>query len=704
MTPTALGHLPSIHLPHISFDPKETHELTDPAGVSQLIFERLDEVKARERRSILRVLRRLCCLCTSDLDEEEYTPLTGTEQSEENLVLDFSKTSKFAQSPIVNPYGLSIIERVFHKSPPNKPQVIMCLTLHCSLPPKVHNITGERILDLIRIAQSKHFRLASFVHPRTMRVCPLAETADKLPLNYRFVLKPRSNGEHVWKDVFAEEINTNFDLDDTSKPLWRAAIVVPQGMMPRSRSREFHHGGSSTAPTKQFGKSKTVLGEALPELGSERGFSIIFSFHHCLGDGLSMFAFCRTFSECANAWYLTSPDLRMDEIAVVQEPPPLLDNVMNPNVFEVLPTAIGIGIRSLIRRGKNSFTPTKQRSRVDEIVASVSQNGTPTILTAPSSPIPHPCTIPSSPSQRDSIQLLPQSKKRTPHSTTCSKTSVRFLWFDSQFTSALRSHARTHGTSIASVMVVAALSATLALLKTRPAHIESLGGTTPLPTHQGWVVTNSMRHVLPQSRLLQGGDRETDPSLRVFGSFAGSVANHGLRMTFDSNVRSQCRSVKSTIASSGWASVQRMKLVNYCYRHPKLWRMIEARTDLSKMSRSFSVEVANLGAWECPLAQSDAPDDDDRLRLDYFGGVVNSSFDGVRGLFTLGIITLGGNMSIAVAHDAASVTDAEAEVFVKVFCEAVRRMNTSDTNITVHDILSGSGSSPTGRLTESVHI
>ncbi|KAI8622065.1 hypothetical protein BC830DRAFT_930440 [Chytriomyces sp. MP71] len=692
--------LSNIHLPEFSLDPRETHEPQDPVELSQLIYERLDEVKARERRSILRVLRRFCCICAPNLDDE-YAPLSSNDVEKEESILDLL-ASQFSNKPIVDPSGLSIIERVFYKSAPDKPQVIMCLTIHCTLPPSVEALSADRIIDLIRIAQAKHFRLSSYVDPTTLNVIPLAQTADKLPLNFRFILKPRTNGSNLWKDVYMEEINTNFNLADTQRPLWRAAIVAPQSMMPIHSStlihEQSHLRSSSNIPrnnNRRLGKSTESFGEILPNLEEkERTFSIVFSFHHCLGDGLSMFAFCRTFAECCDVDYLSAADLRLDEVRVVQEPPPLLDNVLSPSIFEVLPTALMIGFKSLLRRSKTTFAPFKIKTKRRAIIASSSEGVTPQ-LSAPGSPIPHPSTIPSSPNQRDTvIHLLPHGISSSSSSARYKpSTNVRFLWFNDIFTTSLRARARENDTSIASVIVVAALTATLAVLKTRPQHIASLGGTCPLPTHQGWVVTNSNRHLLPQSRLMKGGDRESDPALKIFGGYAGSVTNNSLKISEESNVWSRCRSVKKTIATCGWASLKRMKLVNYCYRHPKLWRMIEARakSDLSKMSRTFSVEVANLGAWENPLASSNGTTfDDSRLRLEYFAGVMNSSFDGVRGLFTLGVITLGGNMSVAVAHDTSCVTEVENEVFTKVFCEAMRRLDSAtNSSITVNDLLSG---------------
>ncbi|ORY36490.1 hypothetical protein BCR33DRAFT_855228 [Rhizoclosmatium globosum] len=692
----SIRRLSNIHLPEISFDIQETHEAQDPAGVSEIIYERLDAVKERERRSILRALKKCCCCIPGDAWEQEYAPISPTLSEPSD---DPEPSSFFTYKPsknIVDPCGLSIIERVFFKSPPNRPQVIMSLALQFILPPSVKDLDPQRIVDLIRIAQSKHYRCSSFVDPVTMNAHPLAHTADKLPCNYRFIQKTADPS--CWQTVYTEEINTNFDVNDVGRPLWRAAIIVPLKMMPKPGSL-LQKGESHLPPAQQtrrliFGSGKG-FGEALPECGDEdRSFRIIFSFHHCLGDGLSMFAFCRTFAECTDVQFLTNENLHLENRPVVKEPPPLLDNVVNPYFLEVLPAAVSMAFKSFLRRGRARFQPQKPipkpnlHSRVHSSASSMDN------LTAPSSPHPHPTTIPSSPSLANTnpIQLL-----RNPHQPQ-SQTNTRFLWFPSDFTTLLRETSRSHKTSIAAVLVVTSLTATLAILRTRTSTSTSNTTHTETPTHQGWVVTNSIRHLLPTSHLLTGGPRETDPALKLFGGYAGSVMNNNLKLTGTSKLWSRCRSVKATIGTCLRESMRRMKVVNYCYRYPKVWRMIERRTDLGALSRGFSVEVANLGAWEDPfwevesggLGEGRAAGDgivEEGLGLGHFGGVVNSSFDGVRGLFTLGVITLRGDMSVAVAYDALCVTEGEAALFVQVFCQVLRRIVDAGDNATVDDLL-----------------
>lgn len=96
------------------------------------------------------------------------------------------------------------------------------------------------------------------------------------------------------------------------------------------------------------------------------------------------------------------------------------------------------------------------------------------------------------------------------------------------------------------------------------------------------------------------------------------------------------------------------------------------KADLSKLSRSYSVELANLGAWPNPCPPTSEAES--HAALSHFAGCVNSSFDGVRGLFTLGVITLGGEMSVAVGYDEGAVSESEAAVFVRAFEGGLRRV------------------------------
>jgi hypothetical protein len=202
-------------------------------------------------------------------------------------------------------------------------------------------------------------------------------------------------------------------------------------------------------------------------------------------------------------------------------------------------------------------------------------------------------------------------------------TSTRFIFFDEQFVATLRKNAKKEGTTIAAVLVVMALSA----VRTAFSQVKKFK-KKKFPDRQGWVVTNSMRHLLPNSKLLYGADKQTDPSVNVFGGYAGSLANASLKLCDKHDFWERSRTVRRGIITSFRTSLTRLKFANYIYRRPKLFNFIKKRVQLDKLSRQFSVELANLGAWDAPTATPVASAEDMRLRLEHFGGIINSSFDG----------------------------------------------------------------------------
>ncbi|KAJ3317374.1 hypothetical protein HDU76_001203 [Blyttiomyces sp. JEL0837] len=680
----------------------------EPTDVGALLHQRLEEIKDLERRTIkkFRLFNCFCCGATDQDEMAEQTHLAPPATGTDNRSTQSKKSSK---GPIIEENGLSIVERVFFKSAPGKPQVIMGIMLRLRVPPVVKELRPERIVDLIRLAQARHYRLSSYVDPNSMTCHLLAENAKDLPCNYRFIERKTKD---TWRAVYEQEVNTNFDTADTTRPLCRNAIILPKELMPhkgaafagaselslpevtvtnaegesashvdesdkgkkpQSVEQSYADGEASTS------KEETRFGHTMPPfVPNELYFEIMFTFHHCLGDGLSMFAFARTFLENVQAEKFNADDIHLENVLVNKEPPPVLDNLLNPNFFEILPAAGSMALSRITKKGRR-FKGHKTEADKSEPKA-VRPTAVVKADAAAGGHLRSPSPAPSGNSGHEPNDIPAPDEVSVPRPLKA-YTRVRFLWFDAEFISSLRKKSKSEGTTIAAVLVVAALAAVRTSFATLPKY-----QTKPLPTHQGWVVTNSIRHILPQSRLLQGGDRESDEGMKMFGGYAGSVTNSSLKLIDTSDVWERCRSVRKSIATSFRVSIQRSKLMNYCYKHPKLWSMIESRVDLAKMSRSFSVEVANLGAWECPSAPPDAGPEDTRLRLEHFGGVVNSSFDGVRGLFTLGVITLGGAMSVAVGYDVASVHEEDAESFVNAFTEGLKRLNEAKGKVSVLDI------------------
>jgi hypothetical protein len=79
-----------------------------------------------------------------------------------------------------------------------------------------------------------------------------------------------------------------------------------------------------------------IFGSQMPPILDEPYFEIMFTFHHCLGDGLSMYSFGRTFLEIADFEHMNSLDLKLEDVPVNPEPVPVLDNLFNPNVLQIV--------------------------------------------------------------------------------------------------------------------------------------------------------------------------------------------------------------------------------------------------------------------------------------------------------------------------------------------------------------------------------
>ncbi|KNC96990.1 uncharacterized protein SPPG_07807 [Spizellomyces punctatus DAOM BR117] len=607
--------------------------------------------------------------------------------------------------------ALSITERIFYQSAPGRPQVIMSFLLRLHLPPQTPDVSIPRLVDLLKLAASEHYRLTSFVDPTTLTVRPLGETAADFKPEYRVVAR---EDHDTWRNVFCDEMNINFDTNDVTKPLWRTVIIAHKSVangqdVAPLKAIDSAVGLNDSALTVPSGEGETETGSSSPNsshtvpsavestdtlipaqlgpnkidtspltysshrLEDKRHFEIIFSFHHCLGDGLSMYAFAKTFLAVCDADHLNASDLRLETVALVTEPPPLIDNLFNPYLVQVLPVAASMAVSFATSKGRSRFKGRKV-DRITDNTASQASSSDPitlnstdaeTALKQESRPtLTRPLTLP-----------IPRPLLNT------SQTNARFLWFDSVFTESLRKRAKREKTSIAAVLVVAAMAAVRSAFETIPKYSQdpSKRCRKRLPTHQGWVVTSTIRYLLPGSRLLQGGDRATDPAMQIFGGYSGSVMNSAHRCTDSDTFWGRVRSVRRRIAQSQRSSVARLQLVNWCFRHKSLWKRINESTDLSKLSRSYSVEVANLGAWDYPIASPrHKSQDDPRAVLSHFAGLVNSSFDGVRGLFTLGVITLGGDMSVGVGYDKHSVSEADADAFVTAFERCMRKLVLDD--------------------------
>jgi hypothetical protein len=149
----------------------------------------------------------------------------------------------------------------------------------------------------------------------------------------------------------------------------------------------------------------------------------------------------------------------------------------------------------------------------------------------------------------------------------------------------------------------------------------------------------------------------------------------------------RCRTVKRRITRDFFSSMRRLKLLNWVYRHPRIWNYFQKRTDLAELTRGYSVELANLGAWDYPCAPPDADPNDSRLKADWFQGSLNSSFDGARGLFSVAVVTLGNDMSISIAYDKIAISEKDAQAFTTAFHHGLCRAKDATEKLYIRDMV-----------------
>ncbi|KAJ3325130.1 hypothetical protein HDV06_004886 [Boothiomyces sp. JEL0866] len=505
--------------------------------------------------------------------------------------------------PLFPPNSLSITERYFHKTHmENEAQVIMMVGSRVLMPRKARHLSLKRILDICKLTQAEFYRTASTVDFDTQVMIPMGATAADLRIEYSFT--PFVDATTT-AEAIKYAINYRYNIKDSSAPLWRVDIVGHPDIVE----------GITLAEESQ---------EVLPN------FYIYFSFHHCLGDGLSAFSYAKEVFRNFHATNFNLPDLHLDTLAVTPLPPPLLDNLIKANFVEIIPAAIDM----------LSSQAKKQREKKHQ-------------LKQFADPIPN----------QDHISNL------------------RRLVFDAQYSEDLRKNCRDNGTTVAAALIVAALAAVRAVFGPRA---EKKG--KPLPKYQSWVVTSSMRHLLPNSSLLQGSDKETDPGTKEFGGYGGSISDEKFKFTEKSEVWERCKRVKQHLNSSFFPSMRRMKLMNYVYRKPKLWNSLQKKVDLEAVTRTYAVEMANLGAWEYPCAPIDAPESDERIKMDDFYGAQNNSFKGCRAFFSVAVVSIGNVMSVMVTYDQTTITEPEADLFIQSFQKVLNHLRSKKDKFSLSEL------------------
>ena len=509
-----------------------------------------------------------------------------------------------------------------------------------NFPSEALRYSANRLNDILKMSAAEHYRLSSTVNAQDHTVNLMGTTAADLKLNCIFTPEKDKN---THREVARQALNWQYDLNDPTAPLWRCDFVGPAEMS----------GDGFPRP------SNFKAGDSTPEC------AIYFSFNHCLGDGLSMLALARTFMRLCVVENLNKSVIDLSQIPLQSKPPSLLDNLMNPGLLDVIAPAASLITHQL--RHQNRFQKFK---RVFDDSLVVMDSSSPVSPNSPGSPASPEI---NSPDLSAIIKVHPELSTGT--------TSLRTIMVRGDDSSNFRKACKVNKTSISSTLIVLGL-ATVRHTFSSKAEEKKL----KLPRHQGWIVTSSMRPLLPESKLLDGADKQTDPSLMIFGGYGASISNPKLKVIDSSDFWNRCRKVNKGIKGGFFPSMRRMKLMNWTFRRPKIWNFLQKRANLKKMTRTYSIELANIGAWDSPWANDESPLTDDRLRSTWFSGSINNSFDGARALVTLGVVCCGNDLSITFCYNESTFSPKEMDEFVENFKYALYKITKFQGKLVTSDL------------------
>ncbi|KAI8902074.1 hypothetical protein BC833DRAFT_574966 [Globomyces pollinis-pini] len=611
-------------------------------------------------------------------DSVEGSPKLPSKQKEKRLSkkkINWIKSVAGIHSkpyPLFPDNGLSINERFFHANASNSPQVVLLVAIKVALHKDTKHLSENRLLDLVKWTSSEMFRTACTVDYASQTLVPMGETAADLRIKSSFTTFV---DDKTPLQVAQKAINYRFNMKDPTYPCWKVDIV---------------------APNEIRGDGITLSENSVEKLPT---FHILFSFHHCLGDGLSVFSFTRLFFSKLTSDAFNAESLNLQNIPITKAPPPILDNYIYSNFFGVVPAALEM-IGQQLKKQQQKSLQLKRLAPVIEEDSSLAQD-IPSfdLLSFPSdsetlelqSPISSSSSLASpldserSSTNNDSasdspedIRLVHQLPNITQDQEPIVKSGVRWVSFDENFSKDMLKNTRFHKTTISAVVIVAAISAVRQVFLPRAEKMNE-----PMPGYQSWVCTTSMRHLIPDSKLLEGADKETDPSIMEFGGYGGSISDEKFKFNAKSELWNRAKSVRKQITGQFLRSMRRMKLLNYTYRKPTLWKTMEKTVDLKEYTRSYSVEVANLGSWKSANLNPETPNLAD---IEWFCGCQNNSYVGARALFSIAVISIADVLSFAVSYDMDTITEKEADLFLTHFKYVLELMRETTDQLFVSDL------------------
>ncbi|KAI8902080.1 hypothetical protein BC833DRAFT_521469 [Globomyces pollinis-pini] len=565
---------------------------------------------------------------------------------------------KSKPKPIFNENSLSINERYFHRESTDTSQVVMVVGMKVSLPISVNHISENRIIDLVKLTASQMYRTSCIIDYDSQNLIPMGKFASDIRVKCDFV---EYLDDQTALKTAQEAINHRFDMKDQVYPCWKVAIIGPKEMK-----------GDGVSLTEYSNESL-------------RNFYVLFSFHHCLGDGLSVFSFSKSFFNNLTPQNLNSTTIDLHKVPITKSLPPLLDNYIYTNLIGIMPVeqqfkrvACQSKLKNLVYLGDyDPLLKLKSQAHYSLLshfpftqnLASDQQNVANNVILTEDIQVRY--------TKNRSLTLDKKTFSEKKNSM-IPKTGVRWLQLDQSFSSKMLENTRFHNTSLSAVIIVAALSAVRSVFIPRAVKRNLI-----MPEYQSWVCTTSMRHLIPNSKLLEGSDKETDPSIREFGCYAGSVSNEKLKFNEFSELWERAKLVRKQISGQFFRSMRRLKLLNYTYRKPTLWNAIRQKVDLNELTRSYSVEVANLGSWKALENQTRS---NDKIKMDWFGGTQNNSFKGARAIFSVSVISIADVLSFSVSYDMSAITEDEADLFIQQFKSVLDKMKDSNQPILVKSL------------------
>lgn len=177
-----------------------------------------------------------------------------------------------------------------------------------AVPPSSKFLSLERIVTVMKMASAHIYRTASTLDYESHCFEPMGTSASDVRITHRFTVLEDEKTHEV---VAQREVNQKYNMTDKKSPLWNIHVVGPSELLT---------GIHATSDDFVFPK-----------------FYIFWSFHHCISDGLSGWAFIREFMARMGPECFQVDPPAIQDIPIVTRVPPLIDNLIRTNWIELFP-------------------------------------------------------------------------------------------------------------------------------------------------------------------------------------------------------------------------------------------------------------------------------------------------------------------------------------------------------------------------------